>query len=105
MISTFLFQGPPFGGGFGPQLQAYSPFQNYLGNYSNSTLGAYDAAHPIMQGVTSLSGYYRDLVNLAPGATLSRCCPAWARACAVFPTSTARPRDMGFSTPTRTPTA
>jgi hypothetical protein len=70
VISTFLFQGPAFGGGMGASLQSYSPFQNYLGNYSNSTLGTFDGSHPVMQGVTSLSGYYRDLVNLTPGSTL-----------------------------------
>jgi hypothetical protein len=70
VIGTFLFQGPVFGGGMGAQLQAYSPFQNYLGNYSPSSLGAFNASQPIMQGVTSLSGYYRDLVNLTPGSTL-----------------------------------
>jgi hypothetical protein len=70
VISTFLFQSGAFGGGFGSQLQGYSPFQNYYGNYSHSTLGAYNASNPIMQGVTSLSGFYRDMVNLTPGSTL-----------------------------------
>jgi hypothetical protein len=70
VISTFLFQGPAYGGGFGSQLQAYSPFKNYNGNYSNSTLGSYNPASPIMQGVNSLSGFYRDLVDLKPGSTL-----------------------------------
>lgn len=40
-------------------------------DFGNRTLGAYDASHPIFQGVTSLSAWYRisDLTP-APGATL-----------------------------------
>jgi hypothetical protein len=40
-------------------------------DFANRTLGAYDATHPIFQGVTALSAYYRisDLAP-APGATL-----------------------------------
>jgi len=40
-------------------------------DFANRTLGAYDATHPIFQGVTALSAWYRisDLTP-APGATL-----------------------------------
>jgi hypothetical protein len=40
-------------------------------DFGNRSLGAYDATHPILQGVTSLSAWYRisDLTP-APGATL-----------------------------------
>jgi len=40
-------------------------------DFANRTLGAYDASHPILQGVTALSAWYRisDLTP-APGATL-----------------------------------
>jgi hypothetical protein len=40
-------------------------------DFANRTLGAYDATHPILQGVTALSAWYRisDLTP-APGATL-----------------------------------
>jgi hypothetical protein len=40
-------------------------------DFGNRTLGAYDASHPIFQGVTTLSAWYRisDLTP-APGATL-----------------------------------
>jgi len=40
-------------------------------DFANRTLGAYDASHPILQGVTALSAWYRisDLTP-APGSTL-----------------------------------
>lgn len=49
----------------------YNPF-TIAGNslYSNSALGVYNSSSPLMNGVTSLSGYYRDNVSLNPGATL-----------------------------------
>lgn len=49
----------------------YSPF-NTPGttSFTSSTLGTYNAAHPIMDGVTSLGGSYRDNVTLKPGADL-----------------------------------
>ncbi|HQO24981.1 MAG TPA: hypothetical protein PLK89_04675, partial [Acidobacteriota bacterium] len=49
----------------------YSPFLSAGGNqYSTSCLGAYQAAHPLMQGVSALCEFYRDRVSLAPGAQL-----------------------------------
>jgi len=50
----------------------YSPFTGLgLSNhYSTSCLGTYDAAHPIMAGVTSACDYYRDQTGLTSGATL-----------------------------------
>jgi hypothetical protein len=49
---------------------SYSPFTSGGSHYSDVSLGTYDAGSPIMSGVTSLSGYYRDIVGLDPGATL-----------------------------------
>ncbi|MFH0816315.1 MAG: DUF2341 domain-containing protein [Methanobacteriota archaeon] len=51
---------------------AYGPFLSEDGHnhYSTSSLGTYDASHPLMQGVTTASDYYRDYVSLATGATL-----------------------------------
>jgi len=49
----------------------YSPFLSAGENhYSTSCLGAYQATHPLMQGVSALCEYYRDRVSLAPGAQL-----------------------------------
>ena len=49
----------------------YSPFV-WAGSslYSTANLGWYDSTNPVMAGVTSISGYYRDYVSLATGATL-----------------------------------
>ena len=50
----------------------YSPFlpPGEFNHTSWADLGVYQAGHPIMQGVSSLGDYYRDRVNLAPGAEL-----------------------------------
>jgi len=50
----------------------YSPFlpPGEPNHYSWANLGVYQAGHPIMQGVGTLSDCYRDRVNLAPGAVL-----------------------------------
>jgi len=49
----------------------YSPFLSAgESNYSWSCLGVYQTTHPLMQGVSALCDYYRDRVNLAPGAQL-----------------------------------
>ncbi len=50
----------------------YSPFMN-LGNdnlYTWADLGAFNASHPVMAGVTAASDDYRDDVILSPGAGL-----------------------------------
>jgi len=51
--------------------QAYSPFlipsQDYFGN---ATLGTYNPGDPLMQGVTTLSAYYRTQLFLDPNAEL-----------------------------------
>ena len=48
----------------------YSPFTSSPNPlYSTQTLGFRDVAHPLMQGVTTLTDVYRDNVRLASGAT------------------------------------
>jgi VCBS repeat-containing protein len=69
VATTFLWQFPE-ASNHGALSNGYLPFENYFGNYSFSTLGTYDANSPIMQGVTSLTGHYRDLVSLSSDATL-----------------------------------
>ncbi len=50
----------------------YDPFisDNVGNHFTYASLGAYDAGHPIMAGVTSAADAYRDYVSLAPDATL-----------------------------------
>ena len=50
----------------------YSPFvTENSGNRSYwASLGGYDASHPIMEGVTAVSAYYREYVSLDPEADL-----------------------------------
>jgi hypothetical protein len=49
----------------------YSPFAQVGPSlYSRADMGWFDSSHPIMQGVSSISGYYRDDVALTPGAVL-----------------------------------
>ncbi|KKG09995.1 Ig-like domain-containing protein [Methanosarcina sp. 2.H.A.1B.4] len=53
--------------------EGYSPFvqDGYNGNhYSTASLGLYDASHPIMKGVNSMSDSLRDSVVLTSGAEL-----------------------------------
>ena len=67
VTATFLWQASSLGR---LESDGYLPFENYQGNYSNDTLGSYDSSHPIMDGVTSLGGFYRDIVDLSSDATL-----------------------------------
>jgi hypothetical protein len=58
--------------GLGGRIMAdYSPFVR-AGNpaIKSASLGAYDADHPIMEGVSSVTGYTRDNVTLTAGAEL-----------------------------------
>ncbi|MEF8767711.1 PEP-CTERM sorting domain-containing protein [Candidatus Accumulibacter contiguus] len=76
VAATFLYQ--TIGGGYGQsygrlQSDGYLPYDSYIDNYSNSSLGTYDASHPIMAGplaVSSITGYYRDIVTLSADANL-----------------------------------
>jgi len=55
------------GGIMGSNYSPFSPIGNY---FSSANLGTYDNTSPIMNGVTSLMGYYRDNVDLNAGAQL-----------------------------------
>lgn len=48
----------------------YNPFNSPSGDnhYSTANLGTYDAGHPMMDGVTTFSGYYRDSLQVNAGA-------------------------------------
>ncbi len=48
--------------------EGYSPFIGTGDWFLWADLGAFDAAHPIMDGVSFASDYYRQVVDLAPGA-------------------------------------
>jgi subtilisin family serine protease len=52
--------------------ESYSPFTspNVGNHFAYADLGTYDASHPIMQGVSAASDYYRDYVDLTAGAEL-----------------------------------
>ena len=50
--------------------QGYSPFVGTGDWFAWASLGAYDPSHPIMEGVTDAGDYYRQAVELAPGAEL-----------------------------------
>lgn len=70
VIATFAFYGPSYGLE-GRIMADYSPFVQAGPNlYSDANLGVYDAEHPIMNGVTAVSGYYRDNVTMTTGAEL-----------------------------------
>ncbi|MFZ1783605.1 MAG: PKD-like domain-containing protein [Ferruginibacter sp.] len=47
----------------------YAPFISSSNVFSTANLGIYTVGHPLMQGVTSLTAFYRALVSVAPGAT------------------------------------
>ena len=48
----------------------YTPFNADAPTlFTDSTLGAFTAGHPLMQGVTTLNGHFRHTVALASGAT------------------------------------
>jgi hypothetical protein len=73
VASNFSFQDTPANRGIAGRFRTdgYSPF-NYNNDFdfTASTLGANDADHPLMQGVTALGATYRHDHTLAPGATL-----------------------------------
>lgn len=66
VVSTFIFQASSIGSLAGDVPVTSAGFNSY----GNVSLGAYNAAHPIMSGVSSVTGFYHDEVSLVPGATL-----------------------------------
>jgi hypothetical protein len=68
VLATFSWYGPSFDLE-GRMMTDYSPFVQAGDNlYTTANLGTYDSSHPIMQGVTTVSEYYRDDVTLATDA-------------------------------------
>lgn len=68
-VPTFF---DPFGSGWGLQgrfiTDGYSPFIGTGDWFLSADLGEFDAAHPIMQGVTQASDFFRQVMEVAPGA-------------------------------------
>jgi hypothetical protein len=68
---NFNWDGPPNGLAGRWMTGGYTPFNDLApGSFSNSTLGTFNAGHSLMQGVTTLAGFFRLNPTLAPGATL-----------------------------------
>ncbi|WP_440956329.1 Ig-like domain-containing protein [Methanosarcina sp. Mfa9] len=73
IIQVGSWYGPDFGLQGRIISEGYSPFvqDGVNGNhFSDASLGLYDASHPIMKGVNSVSDYYRDSVELTSRAEL-----------------------------------
>jgi hypothetical protein len=70
VLASFSWFGPStdFDGRIaGP---GYSPFDSGLTRLGSNPLGTYDALHPLMAGVLSVTSSFRNNVTLDPGATL-----------------------------------
>ena len=68
---NFNWFGPPFGLAGRWMTGGYTPFNDHAPiNFSNSCLGAFNAAHPLMQGIPagSLCAFFRHSVTLSAGA-------------------------------------
>jgi uncharacterized repeat protein (TIGR01451 family) len=70
-VPTFF---DPFGNGWGLAgrwvTDGYSPFIGTGDWFADASLGSFDASHPIMQGVDAATDFFRQVVDLAPGANL-----------------------------------
>lgn len=70
VLATFAWYGPSFDLE-GRIMTDYSPFEQADVNlYTTADLGSYTSSHPIMEGVSAVSEYYRDNVTLTAGAEL-----------------------------------
>jgi PKD repeat protein len=70
VLAAFAWYGPPFGLGGRIMNDSYNPFVTVSGLVNTSdSLGNYDPASPLMQGVSSCTSYWRDVVALNPDAT------------------------------------
>jgi hypothetical protein len=70
VLASFSWYGPwtDFDGRIAAA--GYSPFDSGAERFSSSALGVYDALHPLMTGVLSVTSGLRNTVTLDPGATL-----------------------------------
>jgi uncharacterized repeat protein (TIGR01451 family) len=70
-VPTFF---DPFGNGWGLAgrwvTDGYSPLIGTGDWFADASLGSFDASHPIMQGVDAATDFFRQIVDLAPGANL-----------------------------------
>jgi hypothetical protein len=46
----------------------YSPYSVSSSDWSTASLGTYNSSHPLMSGISSITGYSRDVVDVNPGA-------------------------------------
>ena len=68
---NFVWFGAPFSLAGRWMTGGYTPFNDAAPRaFSDSTLGAFNAGHSLMQGITMLNGHFRNTVTLASGATL-----------------------------------
>lgn len=68
VLATFVWYGPTYNLE-GRMMTDYSPFVQAGDNlYSYANLSWYNALHPIMTGVSTVAGYFRDNVTLSLGA-------------------------------------
>lgn len=68
VLATFVWYGPTWDLE-GRIMTDYSPFAQAGSNlYTTANLGVYDAGHPIMEGVSTISENYRDNVTLTTDA-------------------------------------
>ena len=68
---NFNWYGPPFGLAGRWMTGGYTPFNDFGGgNFSDGSLGDYDAGHPLMAGVTTLNAFFRMSMSAAAGATV-----------------------------------
>src|SRR5437667_10624489 len=67
---NFDWFGPPFGLAGRWITGGYTPFNTGPTNCTNSCLGTYNMAHPLMQGISagSLCAFFRHTLTLSPGA-------------------------------------
>ncbi len=70
VATAFDWFGSPFGLDGRWMTGGYTPFTYPATiNFANANLGTYDPSHPLMQGVTTLSAYFRETSSLTAGAT------------------------------------
>jgi len=70
VLASFSWYGPSTD--FDGRIAApgYSPFDSGAARFTSNPLGVYDALHPLMAGVLSVTSVFRNTVTVDPGATL-----------------------------------